>query len=365
MADIASTALRARPRRPLSVFETWPDWLFYAPIPFLWFYLSARHRGLTLPALANTAAPLSGFLGESKTDGLDLLGPKGRACVAPYASIVTDEDGDEGANERRAAAAMAVAGLEFPIVAKPDIGQNGAGVRIVPDCATLARWLAAFPRGAKAILQKYIDDEGEAGVFYIRRPDETRGRIVSLTLKQLPHVRGDGLSTLRQLILCDFRARHLAHLYFARHEGRLDQIVPEGARVRLVSVGNHCKGAIFKNGATHVTPEMEHAFDAIAREIPGFCFGRFDVKFPTIGDLERGENFSILEINGADAEMTHIWDADETLMGAYATLFRQYRAAFEIGAHHRDRGHSGVAAYAFLIAWLRNRARLKSYTLEE
>jgi hypothetical protein len=365
VADIAATALRARPRRPLSTFETWPDWLFYAPIPFVWLYLAARHRGLTLPAIANTAAPLSGFLGESKTEGLVLLGPKGRAHLAPFVTFRTCTLGDARENARRSRAVMREAELGFPIVVKPDVGQNGAGVRIVSDEAQLVRWLATFPCDTKVIVQAYVEDEGEAGVFYVRRPHEPRGRVVSLTLKHLPHVRGDGMSTLRELILSDTRARHVAPLYFARHKPRLDRVIPDGERVRLVSVGNHCKGAVFKNGGIHITPELEAAFDAIAREIPGFCFGRFDVKFRSLGELERGENFTILEINGADAEMTHIWDADETLGDAYKTLFRQYRTAFEIGAQSRARGCRAVSVGAFLEAWLKNRARLKGYLVEE
>ncbi|HTW36297.1 MAG TPA: hypothetical protein VMD53_16875 [Rhizomicrobium sp.] len=365
MADIAATASRVRPRRPLSVFETWPCWLFYAPIPFLWLYLALRHRGLTLPVLANTAAPWSGFLGESKSEGLALLGPTGRLHFAPGASFRSNASGDRHDNGLRARAAMHEAGLEFPVVAKPDVGQNGAGVKIIRDGNALDGWLSAFPRDTKAILQKYIGDEGEAGVFYVRRPRETHGRVVSLTLKYLPHVKGDGVSTLRELILRDRRARHVAPLYFVRHRGRLDRVVPSGERVRLVSVGNHCRGAIFKNGARHITPRMEAAFDTIAREIPGFCFGRFDVKFPTLRDLEQGKSFTILEINGGDAEMTHIWDADETLGRAYTTLFRQYRIAFEIGAENRARGYRPVAVRAFLAAWLRNRARLKAYSPEE
>lgn len=334
-------------------------------MPFLWLYFGARYGGVTLPTLANTAAPLSGFLGESKSDGFILLGPKGRKRLAPYVTFRASPSGNARDNEFRVCAAMREAHLEFPLVAKPDIGQNGAGVKIVRNRDALLQWLSDFPCGEKVILQKYIEQEGEAGVFYIRKPDAPRGQIVSLTLKMLPTVTGDGISSLRELIRADPRARRIAKLYYERHKSRLDEIVPAGERVRLVSVGNHCKGAIFRNGAAHITTEMEAAFDTIAREIPGFFFGRFDVKYPSIRDLEQGKNFTILEINGADAEMTHIWDRDETIGGAYKALFAQYRAAFELGAHHRARGARPAGVGRFLAEWLRNRARLKSYAREE
>ncbi len=363
MADVAATLLRARRARPLSMFETWPGWLFYSPVPLWWFYFGLRHGGLTLPTIANTAEPLSGFIGESKSAGLNLMGPLGRAHLAPFVSFTTGlADGDD---EARAVAAMQAADLRFPLVAKPDIGQNGSGVKIVRDGASLAQWLLAYPPHTKVMLQKLIEDEGEAGVFYVRHPGEARGRVASLTLKYLPFVKGDGISTLRELILEDRRARHLAPVYFTRHANRLDRVLPEGKRLRLVSVGNHCRGAIFKNGASHIAPQMEAAFDAIAREIPGFFFGRFDVKFRTLGDLEQGRNFSILEINGADSEMTHIWDADETLLGAYASLYRQYRSVFEIGAYNRAQGTKPMSTASFIAAWNRRRKILKHYRQEE
>jgi hypothetical protein len=365
VADVAATTLRVRRPRPVSLFETWPGWFFYSPVPVWWFYLAARHGGLTLPTIANTAEPLSGFIGESKSAGLNLMGPAGRAHVAPFITFKIDRAGNVDDEEVRAIAAMRQADLFFPLIAKPDIGQNGAGVKIIRDAGSLMQWLAAYPCQTIVILQKLIEDEGEAGVFYVRHPKQSRGQILSLTLKHLPSVRGDGVSTLRELILEDHRARHFAPLYFARHANRLDRVLPEGKRLRLVSVGNHCRGAVFKNGAAHITPQMETAFDAIAREIPGFYFGRFDVKFKALGDLEQGRDFNILEINGADSEMTHIWDADETLMGAYATLYRQYRSVFEIGAYNRAQGTKPISTISFITQWNRRRKLLKKCRQEE
>lgn len=359
MADAVAASLQSRRGPVLSAFETWPAWLFYAPAGLFWFYFAARYGGLTLPTVTNTSRALSGYLGESKSEGLRLFGPKGRAHLPPFAVLLTGTAPEDSV--RRAKRAMADAGLAYPVVGKPDIGQNGAGVMILHDDGDLLRWLKLFDAHMRIILQEYVSDEGEAGVFYVRRPCETEGRIVSLTLKYLPRVTGDGISTLRELILNDLRARHISHLYFGRHEQRLDDVVPRGEHIRLVSVGNHCRGAIFKNGWAHVTPSMEAAFNAIALEIPGFYFGRFDVRFRSLAELERGENFTILELNGGDAEMTHIWDAEETLLGAYRSLYRQYRTAFEIAAANQAKGAKPVRKRDFIAAWLDNRARLKNY----
>ena len=45
-----------------------------------------------------------------------------------------------------------------------------------------------------------------------------------------------------------------------------------------------------------------------------------------------GRNFTIVEVNGAGAESTHIWDRRTPLLAAWRDLMRQYRWLFEIGA---------------------------------
>ena len=92
-----------------------------------------------------------------------------RDVLARYTSIVTHAI-DATADAAAAEAAMAQAGLGYPVVVKPDIGCNGTGVRLVQDRAALARYLAAFPRGAGVLLQEFVPEDGEAGLFYIRHP---------------------------------------------------------------------------------------------------------------------------------------------------------------------------------------------------
>jgi hypothetical protein len=76
----------------------------------------------------------------------------------------------------------------------------------------------------------------------------------------------------------------------------------------------------------------------LSKEIDGFWFGRFDVRYRDLDALKRGEDFTIIELNGAGAEAIHIYDADMTLLGAYRALFKQYMTAFKIGDTNRKKG---------------------------
>jgi hypothetical protein len=329
--------------KPLSYFEFWPMWAFYPPVMLYAGWLMLRHRGVLLPTAANPSFPGGGFFGESKADILAMAVQHIPEWVAPFVRIsrpdVLSDAAHDGAAECDAAlATLAAAGLALPVVAKPDLGCRGAGVKLIKSRADLLAYVRSFPVAASFLLQQLVPHEGEAGIFYCRLPGEKKGRIVSITLKYFPHVIGDGQLTLRELILADPRAGKLSHLYLKRHLARLDEVPPPGRAIRLAFAGSHSRGAIFRNGTHQVTPQMEAAFDAIAQRLPEFHFGRFDVRFADFEQVRRGQAFTIVEINGAGAESTHIWDRNTSLLQAWRDLMRQYRWLFEIGAANRRRG---------------------------
>ena len=350
---------QARAAQPmLSRFEFWPGWLFYAPVVAQWIWLGLRHGNMALPTAANPNIETGGLCGESKSSILDPLPPEAQALVAPYVTFVTAADD-------AAEAAAAVAQLGWPLVLKPDIGCNGAGVRLVHDDAALLAALAEYPRGVRVMLQAFVPDPGEAGIFYIRHPDEAVGRITSLTLKYTPAVTGDGRSTLRALVLQHPRAKLLPDLYLPRLHDRLDTVPAAGAVVPLVFTGNHCKGAVFENGADSITPALSERIDAFARAIPDFHFGRIDVRYSSEAALRTGQGLTVIEVNGAGSEATHIWDARCTLRQAYASQFEHYGAAWEIGRVMRARGHRPTRFLDMYRAWRRQIRLMASYPLSD
>ncbi|MBQ0945447.1 hypothetical protein KAK07_19065 [Ideonella sp. 4Y16] len=348
---------------PLSFFEFWPMWAFYPPVMAYAAWLMLRYRGVLLPTAANPSFPGGGFYGESKAEILALAVRHAPQWVAPFIRLErpASPTSDAHAECRAALQALHAAGLDLPVVAKPDLGCRGAGVQLIRTTEALSAYLQAFPAGAALVLQQLVPFEGEAGIFYCRRPGQAQGRIVSITLKYFPYVIGDGKRGLRQLILDDPRAGRLPHLYLRRHLTRLDEVVPEGQPVRLAFAGSHSRGAIFRNGTHLVTPAMEARFEAIARSLPEFHFGRFDVRFDSFAQVQQGQGFTIVEINGAGAESTHIWDRRTGLLQAWRDLMRQYRWLFEIGHANRARGFQPMGWAAFVRAYRREKALTPHY----
>ncbi|TNE62436.1 MAG: D-alanine--D-alanine ligase [Alphaproteobacteria bacterium] len=348
----------------VSWFEFAPARLFYTPVALYCGWLSLRHLGPTLLTGCNPALPYSGLVGESKTKVLANVQGAARDLISPYVQLMRwGGDGGVMRTMDDALAAMQAHGLAFPLVAKPDIGMRGAGVQLVADTEALRAYILTFPAGANFLLQALVDEEGEAGVFYVRHPDEEKGRIISLTLKYFPRVTGDGVATLRQLILRDARAGQVPQLYMDRHRARLDDVIPAGEQVRLAFAGNHCRGTIFRNGNDQITAAMTDAFDAIAKNMGEFYVGRFDVRFGDFRALQAGTGFRIIEINGAGGEATHIWDSRMSLMGAYRTLMAQFGHLYAIGAKNRRRGFAPTPLLTLMRAWLHEKKLHKQYPI--
>ncbi|MCF7853809.1 MAG: VTT domain-containing protein [Candidatus Pacebacteria bacterium] len=332
-----------------SAFEFWPPWLFYIPVAVYWFYLAVRYRGLMLPTVADPSIYSSGIICESKSRILELVANEHRRWVADYVVFDMPEDTSQpGAVRTDAEHLFQQAGLGYPVVAKPDIGHRGAGVRPIHDARELEAYLGEFPGGEQIILQELVSYPREAGILYHRIPGDDHGDVMSVTLKEFPTVEGDGVRTLRELILADDRARLIQETYFDRHRDRLEDVLAEGEQFRLVFSGNHCQGTIFKDGTHLLTKAMIERFHDIATGMPAFYFGRFDVRFEDLAELQRGKGFRIVEINGAGAEATHIWDSRTRLRDAYATLFNQFRLLFRIGSMNRRRGHRPTGPLTFL-----------------
>jgi len=134
-----------------------------------------------------------------------------------------------------------------------------------------------------------------------------------------------------------------------------------GEAIRLAFAGSHSRGAIFRNGTHLVTPQMEARFDAIAKALPEFHFGRFDVRFEEFTQLQAGHGFTIVEVNGAGAESTHIWDRSTGLIEAWRALMRQYRWLFEIGQANRRRGFATMPWREFIRAYRREKLLTPQY----
>jgi membrane protein DedA with SNARE-associated domain len=294
--------LTASPRRTatgdagkVTLAERLPLGLIYLPLLLRWLGFAARHRSLTLPMAANPGEHAGqGAWEERKSDYL-----LSAAAIAPESIagfVVVRRSAAPRmlyADLEQARQLLSDAGLSFPLVAKPDIGR--AAVRRIDDVADLREYLRGFPSGESLILQRFVPDAGRATVLYARLPGARSGRILSLTLRD--------------------------------HRPTAD-----GTTVR------------YRDGRRCITPELEAHIDAIARGMPEFHYGRFELRFASPDGLMRGDGVSIVEISGVGGVANDTWDPSLSLTEAYRRAVEQQRIMFLIGDKNRARGFAPVGS---------------------
>ncbi|MEP0073146.1 MAG: D-alanine--D-alanine ligase [Marinomonas sp.] len=346
--------------RSVSRYEFFPSWFFYTPVVLQSLLQGVYYRDFRLPLVANPSIKLSGMVGESKQDIMNLAGSVASPWISPFVTQTKNQEGTSS-QASHALAAMQAADLSFPVVAKPDLGCRGVGVKLLRNESQLEQYIADFPENARYLLQEKAPYQAEAGVFYVRQPGEAQGKIISITLKYTPSVVGDGQHTLKQLIERCPRAGQLSHLYLPRHTDKLNWIPEEGEEFQLAFAGSHSRGSIFRDGNQYITDELTRKLDTILHDVEGYHYGRLDIKFDNLLDFMKGEKFTILELNGASSEAAHIWDRNTPLKNIFSMLLTQYRLLYAIGAKQKKRGHKPPSFKTLLAAWREEKSLTEHY----
>lgn len=311
----------------LSNWEYWPFEIIYAPVFIYWLYLSIKARSLFFFSAANPGIETGGLIGESKIKILQKV-PKQylpKTIYVPHGEAIdTVVNGLNSVN------------IDFPLIAKPNIGSRGFLVKKIIDISELKNYLGQ--QNVDFLLQEFIDYPMELSILYYRFPNELTGSISSVTIKRYLTVKGDGQSTVMQLIKRYDRAKLQLDTLRISHKGIMDQVPGKDEIIELVPFGNHCRGAAFFNGSHLIDENLIATFDRISHQLDGIYYGRYDIKCSDIDSLRRGKYFKILEINGVGAEPAHIYDPDYHLFQAFKDILRQWKIIYQISMFNRRQG---------------------------
>lgn len=301
-------------------WEYWPSFMFYIPnLPYA-FYLATKARNYTLYSAVNPSIKSSGNGTESKFETLKLVPD----VYKPKSVFIPEERNFENTLKK-----LYQQGIDYPIIAKPDVGFRGMLVEKIYSDEALKKYLKAYP--INLILQEFIDLPNECGIFYHRLPNEKKGIISSLTMKSFLNVTGDGVSSLEKLIAYDKRAQHYVKMLEKDYKDSWKSIIDKDKRVSLSYLGNHCKGTQFINGNHLIDKQLTETLDEINHQIKGWYYGRLDVKYNSLQELREGKNFIILEINGIISEPTHIYDPyHATYFQALSAIRKHWKYMYEI-----------------------------------
>ncbi|MCF2516669.1 hypothetical protein [Dyadobacter sp. CY351] len=308
-------------------WEYWPFGIVYIPMHFVWFYYSFRARSFFFFNASNPTIKNGGFLMESKKEIYDIL----PAQYYPKTMLVRLGDIFETVAEE-----CVRVGLHYPLIAKPDIGMRGMAVQKLETDADLAMYFkkADF----NFLIQEFVDLPNEVGIFYVREPDQSQGKITGIVAKEYLIVTGDGKSSLRNLVESNPRY-HLQLGALSRMYGeKLLDIPARGELVNLVPYGNHARGSRFINATHLATDRLTETINRLCTQVPHFYYGRLDIKYNTWEELENGQNISIIELNGAGSEPTHIYDPGQSIFVAWKEISRHFGMLFRISMQNYKKG---------------------------
>ncbi len=328
-------------------WEFWPGWLFYIPIVGWILICGIRFRHWTAFTAANPGMDNGSVVGERKSRTLLALQEQLPEAV-PETHLLNP--GDPHAIDVAEAVAQRHG---WPIILKPDIGQRGRGVAVIRTMAQAQAYLDSTRQARLAVLAQSYVEGTEYGVFMRRIPNTSRFEISSVTHKDLPRLQGDGTHTLAELIRRHPRARLISALLFTRHAQRLLDVIPAGEDVQLVELGAHCRGSEFRNGMALVTPALSARMQQIAQAIPGFGFGRIDLRCPSAEALSTGTDLQVLEVNGVTSEPAHLYHPGTPLIQGLAGFCEHWTRAFALGRENLSRGQAQAVPPLQLLRYFR------------
>ena len=334
----------------------WPAWALYLPVRLGIFALCVRYRRLTAFASANPAfGRIGGFIGDSKSLLLRPFPRDSRCC--PTLALSLDDPQDERVREAQAFAAC----HGWPVVFKPEVAEDGAGLRFVHT----AEQLEELVRGAEEdfLLQKYISGF-EFEVVWRRNPGKDDGRIMAVVQKRDVTVRGDGEQTLEELIWLDEVAVSRGELFIQCHARDLSRVIPAGQKVTLNLTGSYGHGARCLHRHDLISVQLDEAVTAFAKRFPGLHFARFDLRAFSIDELKAGR-FIVTEVGGCCHVSSLLRDESLRFSRSYAAIWGQLKACIEAGDYNLRQKVRPVPLDELMARWSQAHGRHDQFAVSE
>ena len=312
----------------LTHWEYWPFHIVYIPIYFLWAFYALKARSIFFFNASNPTITNGGFIMESKKEIYDLIPQK----YYPKTEFIKENENFELVDQ-----ILQQSNIKYPFIVKPDIGLRGSAVKKINSLEELKEYHSKA--NFDYLLQDLIPFKNEIGIFYVRFPNENQGKITGIVSKEFLIVIGDGKSSIRTLLKQNPRFELQLKTLEKEFGKTLENILPVSESLNLVPYGNHCRGAKFIDGHGLITPKLNQVINEMCLQINGFYFGRMDLMYNSIEELEEGKNFQLVEINGAGSEPTHIYDPKHSIFFAWKELARHITYMYQISVENHKNGH--------------------------
>ena len=300
-------------------WEYWPFNVVYGPLFPYWFFLCLKARSFFFFNTSNPSIKNGGFLMESKKEIYDLI-PFEYYPATLFFKASTSSKEITGLIKQR--------NLKYPLVGKPDIGMKGMMVKKLENEDDVADYATNLK--VDFLIQEFVPYQNEVGIFYYRYPNETRGHISGIVKKEFLSVKGDGISTVGQLLLKNKRAVLQLPVLRVKEREKMGLVLKKDENLVIVPYGNHVRGAKFLDHSNLIDEELTDTIDTICKRVKGFYFGRLDIRYSSWEELKQGKNFSVIELNGSGSEPTHIYDPRHSVFWAWKEILKHWKILYRV-----------------------------------
>ena len=318
-------------------YEFWPFWVFYLPAYFYYFYLALKSRKWVYFSVLNPCMNFGGAFLSSKNKALQNI-PKE---WVPKTLLVNPEE-----DFSRIKKGLQKEKIKFPLIVKPDMGERGKGVEIIPQLSDLENHIAGLPK-EPYLIQEYIEYPLELGILFYWDL-EGKPQISSIGSKSFCHVIGNGKDPFKALVKKNPRLATRIPLLEKRFKKEWETILPKDKHLLIEPIGNHNRGTTFLDGRNYYSKELLDWTANCARQIPGFDYGRFDIKIKDKNAFKRKKNIKIMEVNGVNSEPIHIYDPNYSIWNAYRDIFFQMKIIFDLSQKRLKKEYPTQSLFAFL-----------------
>lgn len=298
----------------------------YAPLTaYVFFRGLFLERNIFFFATANHKIPLAGFAADSKSYILSHVPQqyKPKTYIVKPSDSITEVFQTLSNNQ-----------VDFPVYAKPDIGESGFLVERIDNAKALSLYHQKI--NCIYIIQEAVQSQLE--LSYLIHNANGNYEITSLTERRYVEIIGDGSSTVKDLLAkhpsaqyrlsnCLNSCSQLHQLVLAKHQ-----------KMQPIQIGNWDFGATYIERTKELDEVMVQTLANIMTQIGMFDYARVDIKCDSIADLRSG-NFKILEMNGVKGEPIHIYDPSYSLAMAYIEIFKHWNLIIRISKRNRKNGN--------------------------
>ena len=226
--------------------------------------------------------------------------------------------------------------LHFPILVKPNHGLRGIGLSVIKNESQFNVFVSRI--ASEYLIQEFIEYKNEIGIFFTKNPKTHNVKLTSIVKKSFMEIKGNGIDSIEELVKSN--KRYAMHLQTMKQDRSIDWslVLDEEQMFTFERIGNHSRGATFLDGNDMINPQLTSVIANVLEDIDDVYYGRIDLKYSNEDDLLAGDNFKIIELNGAFSEPAHIYDPSHNLMYDWKEIIKHFNYLFKISDYLINQG---------------------------